>query len=87
MQAFDWWQRGLMRLLTTVFTVPAFLASASCSAGSMWEAQSAVLHTVIVNGIRMRFGRSVHRIPVGAILLIHGRTWSGIPEPTEGNVW
>jgi len=75
-----------MGLLTTVFTETAILASASCSAGSMWEAQSAVLHNVIVNGHPNAVWEKRPPDPVGAILLIHGRTWSGIPKPTEGNV-
>ena len=69
-----------MRLLTTVFTVSAILASASCSAGSAWEAPSAVLHTVIVDGHPHAVWEKRPPDPVGAILLIHGRTWSGIPD-------
>ncbi len=69
-----------MRLLTTVFTVSAMLASASCGAGSPWEAPSAVLHTVIVDGHPNAVWEKRPPDPVGVILLIHGRTWSGIPD-------
>ena len=69
-----------MRLLTTVFVVSAMLASASCSAGSTWEAQSAVLHTVVVDGHPNAVWEKRPPDPLGAILLIHGRTWSGIPD-------
>ncbi len=69
-----------MRLLTTVFVVSAMLASASCSAGSTWEAQSAVLHTVVVDGHPNAVWEKRPPDPLGVILLIHGRTWSGIPD-------
>ena len=69
-----------MRLLTTVFAVSALLAAASCGTGSTWEAPSAVLHTVIVDGYPNAVWEKRPPDPVGAILLIHGRTWSGIPD-------
>lgn len=69
-----------MRLLVTVFTVLVTLASASCSAGWTWEAPAAVLHTVVVDGHPTAVWEKRPPDPVGAILLIHGRTWSGIPD-------
>ncbi len=69
-----------MRLLATVFTVSVILASASCSAGSTWEAPVAVLHTVVADGHPNAVWEKRPPDPVGAILLIHGRTWSGIPD-------
>ncbi len=69
-----------MRLLATVFTVSTILASASCSAGSTWESPSAVLHTVIADGHPNAVWEKSPTDQVGAILLIHGRTWSGIPD-------
>ena len=68
-----------MRWRPTLLLVPAVVVLSSCD-GEGSVVVEGVLHTLVVDGHPVAVWEKRPEVPVGSILLVHGRTWSGVPD-------